>query len=148
MFSSVPVDLGDTVAVKGTPSEFGGQTQVSARGDAEVCADGTAADLPAPARWTCRPTTPTREALEGMRVAPVDTLTVSEVFDLTSFGELTPLRGRPAGAAHGAGPPQHPEAAAIAADNTLRRIVLDDGVSAGSATDPSVPVADHPGARR
>ena len=30
-----------------------------------------------------------RERLEGMLVNPEDTLTVSEVFDLTSFGELT-----------------------------------------------------------
>ncbi len=46
VFSSVAVDLGDEVAVTGAAVEFGGQTQVSARLDATVCADGTADDLP------------------------------------------------------------------------------------------------------
>ena len=54
------VDLGDTVAVTGTAQEFGGQTQISAATDVDVCADGTAADLPAPRRSTCPPATPTR----------------------------------------------------------------------------------------
>lgn len=129
VFSTVPVDLGDTVAVKGTPSERDGQTQISARGDAEVCADGTAADLPDPAPLDLPADDATRERLEGMLVTPVDALTVSEVFDLTSFGELTLSQGgllvQPTELARpGAG------AQAIAAENTLRRIVLDDGVSA------------------
>ena len=63
-----------------------------------------------------------------MLVAPVDNLTVSEVFDLTRFGELTLSEGgllvQPTELAR----PGTPEAAAIAADNALRRIVLDDGV--------------------
>ena len=35
VFSSVAVDLGDDVAVTGAAGEFGGQTQVSARLDAD-----------------------------------------------------------------------------------------------------------------
>jgi predicted extracellular nuclease len=66
-----------------------------------------------------------------MLVAPVDTLTVSEVFDLTRFGELTlsadGLLVQPTELAR----PGTAEAEAIAAENTLRRIVLDDGRSAG-----------------
>jgi predicted extracellular nuclease len=69
-----------------------------------------------------------------MLVAPADTLTVSEVFDLTSFGELTLSEGgllvQPTELAR----PGTPEAAAIAASNTLRRIVLDDGLSARVST--------------
>jgi uncharacterized protein len=134
VFSSVPVDLGDTVAVKGTPSEFGGQTQISARGDAEVCADGGVENLPAPAELDLPADDATREALEGMLVAPADTLTVSEVFDLTSFGELTLSQGgllvQPTELAR----PNSDEAKAIAAGNTLRRIVLDDGLSARVST--------------
>src|SRR5690606_18322477 len=49
VFSTAEVDLGDTVAVSGRAEEYFGQTQVSAASGAEVCADGTAADLPAPA---------------------------------------------------------------------------------------------------
>ena len=128
VFSPAAVDLGDTVAVTGTVSEFGGQTQITSRQDVEVCADGTAAALPPAAPLDLPADGATRERLEGMLVAPADTLTVSEVFDLTSFGELTLSEGgllvQPTELAR-----PGPAAQAIAAGNTLRRIVLDDGVS-------------------
>ncbi|MCU1431979.1 MAG: Endonuclease/exonuclease/phosphatase [Actinotalea sp.] len=137
VFSPVAVDLGDTVAVTGQAQEFSGQTQVSSREDVEVCADGTAADLPAPAPLDLPSDATVRESLEGMLVEPVDTLTVSEVFDLTSFGELTLSEGgrlvQPTELAR-----PGPEAEAIAAENTLRRIVLDD------ATTPRVSVTTRP----
>ena len=130
VFSTAAVDLGDTVAVAGQAQEFGGQTQISSRDDADVCSDGTAADLPAATPLDLPADDATRERLEGMLVAPADTLTVSEVFDLTRFGELTLSEGgllvQPTELAR-----PGPEAEAIAAENTLRRIVLDDGVSAG-----------------
>ncbi|SMO69284.1 hypothetical protein SAMN06273567_10359 [Geodermatophilus aquaeductus] len=138
VFSPVAVDLGDTVAVTGQAQEFGGQTQITSRTDVAVCADGTAADLPAPAPLDLPADDATRERLEGMRVAPADTLTVSEVFDLTSFGELTLSEGgllvQPTELAR----PGTPEAAEVAADNALRSIVLDDGLSArvGTTTRP------------
>jgi predicted extracellular nuclease len=128
VFSPVAVDLGDTVAVSGEAAEFGGQTQIVSSQDVQVCTDGTVADLPAAAALDLPADDATRERLEGMLVEPVDALTVSEVFDLTSFGELTLSEGgllvqptelaRPGTAAE-----------AIAAENTLRRIVLDDGLS-------------------
>jgi uncharacterized protein len=146
VFSPVAVDLGDTVAVTGRAEEFGGQTQITSQRDVAVCADGTAGDLPAPARLDLPADDGTRERLEGMLVVPVDTLTVSEVFDLTSFGELTLSEGgllvQPTELAR----PGTPEAAAVAAGNTLRRIVLDDGLSARVSTttrpylSPSTPV--------
>ncbi|MGY1779585.1 ExeM/NucH family extracellular endonuclease [Geodermatophilus sp. SYSU D01036] len=123
------VDLGDTVAVRGAVTEFGGQTQITARTDVAVCADGTAEDLPEPARLDLPAEDAERERLEGMLVAPVDTLTVSEVFDLTSYGELTLSEGgllvQPTELARPGA-----EAEAIAAENAMRGIVLDDGVSA------------------
>ncbi|PRY14453.1 ExeM/NucH family extracellular endonuclease [Kineococcus rhizosphaerae] len=125
--STAAVDLGDTVTVTGEAQEFGGQTQVRASG-VTVVADGSAADLPAPAALDLPADDATRERLEGMLVAPADRLTVSEVFDLTSFGELTLSEGgllvQPTELARpGAG------AAAVAAENTRRSIVLDDAVS-------------------
>ncbi|CCH89612.1 Endonuclease/exonuclease/phosphatase [Modestobacter italicus] len=130
VFSPVAVDLGDTVAVTGQALEFGGQTQITSRTDVAVCADGTAADLPAPAPLDLPADDTARERLEGMLVAPVDPLTVSEVFDLTSYGELTLSAGgvlvQPTELAR----PGTPEAAAVAAGNALRSITLDDGVSA------------------
>ena len=134
VFSEVPVGLGDTVAVTGAAQEFGGQTQIASAQDVEVCADGSAADLPAPAALDLPATDATRERLEGMLVAPADTLTVSEVYDLTSFGELTLSEGgllvQPTELAR----PGTAEAMAVAADNTFRRIVLDDGVSSRVST--------------
>ena len=124
------VDLGDTVAVTGAASEFGGQTQITSREDVDVCVDGDTGDLPEATPLDLPADVAARERLEGMLVAPVDTLTVSEVFDLVSFGELTLSEGgvlvQPTELAR----PGSPEAEAIAAENTLRRIVLDDGLSA------------------
>jgi len=129
VFSSVAVDLGDKVAATGRVEEYFGQTQVSARANAAVCEDGTAADLPDPAALDLPAGDAERERLEGMLVEPVDVLTVSEVFDLTSFGELTLSEGgilvQPTELAR-----PGPEAQAIAAENLARRITLDDGVSA------------------
>ena len=69
-----------------------------------------------------------------MLVTPVDSLTVSEVFDLTSFGELTLSEGgllvQPTELARPGTRGRRP----IAAENTLRRIVLDDGLSARVST--------------
>ncbi|MCF6744687.1 ExeM/NucH family extracellular endonuclease [Blastococcus sp. KM273128] len=134
VFSDVEVDLGDTVAVTGQAQERFEQTQIAAFENAAVCAEGTADDLPDAAPLDLPAGDEERERLEGMLVAPVDTLTVSEVFDLTSFGELTLSEGgllvQPTELAR----PGTPEAEAIAAGNALRRIVLDDGVSARVST--------------
>ncbi|WP_432519660.1 ExeM/NucH family extracellular endonuclease [Kineococcus sp. SYSU DK006] len=126
--SAVAVDLGDTVTVTGRAEERFEQTQVSAS-SVTVTAEGTAADLPAPAVLDLPADDAARERLEGMRVAPADRLTVSEVYDLTTYGELTLSEGgvlvQPTELARpGAG------AQAIAEQNALRSIVLDDAVSA------------------
>ncbi len=130
VFSPAAVDLGDTVAVTGQAQEYSGQTQIAARTDVTVCTDGTAADLPAAAPLDLPADDAARERLEGMLVASVDPLTVSEVFDLTSYGELTLSAGgvlvQPTELAR----PGTPEAAAVAAGNALRSITLDDGRSA------------------
>ncbi|WP_369056006.1 ExeM/NucH family extracellular endonuclease [Kineococcus terrestris] len=128
VFSPAAVDLGDTVTVTGQAQEFGGQTQIAAPTGVTVVADGTAADLPAPAVLDLPADDAARERLEGMLVRPGDRLSVSEVFDLTSFGELTLSAGgvlvQPTELARpGAG------AQAIAAENALRSVVLDDAVS-------------------
>jgi uncharacterized protein len=122
------VDLGDEVAVRGQAGERFGQTQITSRDEAAVCAEGGAEDLPAPVALDLPATDPEREAVEGMLVAPVDTLTVSEVYDLTSFGELTLSEGgllvQPTEVAEPGEPAQ-----LVAEENALRRIVLDDGLS-------------------
>jgi predicted extracellular nuclease len=124
--STLPVALGDTVAVRGRASEDFGQTQISSASDAGVCAAGSPADLPAPAALDLPTGDAGREPFEGMLVRPTDRLTVSEVFALTSFGELTLSEGgllvNPTEAAR-----PGPAADAVAADNGRRALVLDDG---------------------
>ena len=128
VFSPLAVDLGDTVRVTGTASEYFDQTQISSSRDAAVCADGTAADLPEAAPLDLPADDTARETVEGMLVEPVDTLTVSEVYDLTSYGELILSEGgllvQPTELAR----PGTPEAAAVEEDNRLRQIVLADGL--------------------
>ena len=133
VFSQVDVGLGDSVAVTGQASERFGQTQISSREDVEVCVDGGPQNLPARAPLDLPAGADQREMLEGMLVTPVDVLTVSEVFDLTSFGELTLSEGgllvQPTELAE-----PGPDAEAVRAANTLRRIVLDDGLSSRVST--------------
>lgn len=145
VFSPIEVGLGDTVAVTGGVSETFGQTQISSQTDTAVCVDGGVGDLPAAAALDLSAGDAARERLEGMLVAPADALTVSEVFDLTSFGELTLSEGgllvQPTELARPGA-----DAQAIAAENALRRIVLDDGsnvrlnVTTAPYLTPSTPV--------
>jgi predicted extracellular nuclease len=129
VFSPVDVGLGDTVAVSGGVSETFGQTQITSQTDVDVCVDGGAPDLPAASALDLPADDATRERLEGMLVQPADALTVSEVFDLTRFGELTLSEGgllvQPTELARPGA-----EAQQIAAENALRRILLDDGSNA------------------
>jgi predicted extracellular nuclease len=145
VFSPIQVGLGDTVAVTGGVSETFGQTQISSQSDAAVCVDGAPGDLPAASALDLPAGNADRERLEGMLVTPADALTVSEVFDLTSFGELTLSEGgllvQPTELARPGA-----DAQAIAAENALRRIVLDDGsnvrlnVTTAPYLTPSTPV--------
>lgn len=131
--SPVPVGLGDTVAVAGEASERFGQTQIASSGDVQVCQPGSAADLPAPAPLDLPAGDEPREAVEGMLVAPQDDLTVSEVYALTRYGELTLSQGgvlvQPTEAAR----PGSAEALAVATENARRRIILDDASNASTS---------------
>ncbi len=123
------VAIGDKVRVTGVVSEFGGVTEVSidARADVEVLGPGT---LPEAAPLALPLDNAGREALEGMLVAPVGPFTVTEVFNLGSFGELMLHAGdHPALTPTEVAEPGDP-ARAVVADNALRRILLDDGVTA------------------
>ena len=127
--TSAAVGLGDTVAVAGTASEKFGETRITP-GEVDVCNPGSAANLPAPTLLDLPATSAAREPLEGMLVAPQDTLTVSEVFNLTRFGELMLSEGgvlvQPTELADAGST----EAAVIATANERRRIILDDGTNA------------------
>ena len=131
--SGAVVGLGDEVAVTGRVSEFNTVTQISpSTTNVEVCS-ATPVPLPAPALLDLPAGDQDREPFEGMLVAPADVLTVSEVFDLTKFGELMLSEGgllvQPTELAR-----PGPAAEAIAIENARRRIILDDGLSARVST--------------
>lgn len=127
--SAADVALGDTVAVTGTAGEGFGQTQVVPAGDGAVAVCATGGALPAPVALPLPSSDAVRERTEDMLVAPAAPLSVSEVFGLTRFGELTLSAGgvllQPTEAAR-----PGPGADAVAADNAVRRIVLDDASTA------------------
>jgi uncharacterized protein len=135
VFSPVPVGLGDMVAVTGSASEFGSQTQVTSTQDVGTCELGDADDLPPAVSLDLPATDAEREPFEGMLVTPDSQLVVSEVFQLAGgatggFGEMTLAADgvllQPTEVAR----PGSPEAAAVAENNVLRRIVLDDASNA------------------
>ncbi|GGM12034.1 hypothetical protein GCM10007977_011500 [Dactylosporangium sucinum] len=122
------VALGDRVKVGGTPSEFNGLTEltIGAKSDVQVCAQGVA--LPAPAPFTLPLDEAGRESVESMLVAPIGQYTVSEVYNTNRYGEVVLAAGDKAlPIATDLARPGTPEAQQVAADNKLRRLLLDDG---------------------
>jgi 5'-nucleotidase len=139
------VDLGDVVTVTGTAAEFPADDPLSVtqltRASYSDC--GTA-ELPEPAVLPIPSDDATREAFEGMLVTPGTELTVSELFDLTSFGEVLLSSGGRLLSPTQAADPGAP-AAAVAAENVLRSITLDDGRSsrlAGGSVPPYLAPGD------
>ncbi|WP_394279573.1 ExeM/NucH family extracellular endonuclease, partial [Microbacterium sp.] len=122
------VALGDTVTVTGAVSEWNGLTELTvATGAAEVIAD---AEAPVPAEVSWPTTTAEREALESMLIAPQGDFTVTNTYSTNRYGEVglaqgtTPLR-QPTDVAR----PGSDQAAAVAADNAARGVLLDDGAT-------------------
>ena len=128
-FDGAGLALGDGVEVTGQVGEFNGATQVT------VDADGVAAAAPEPAPVTplaaAYPTTGAdREAHEGELLAPTDDFTVTNVFSTNRYAEIGLATGdRPLVQPTEVADAGSPEAAAVAADNAARGVVLDDGAS-------------------
>lgn len=119
------LNMGDQVRVTGTVSEYFDMTQISAT-QISVCGAGfsvtpTHVSLPVSDLSAL-------EAVEGMAVTLVQTLTVTENYNLGRFGELVlSANGRlfnPTQIAEPGIPAQ-----AVAEANRLRRLLLDDGSS-------------------
>lgn len=123
------VALGDTVRVTGKASEFNGLTQLAVDTGAARKIDAAAA--PKPVVLTTWPASiAQRESLESMLVSVTGTFTVTNTNNTNRYGEV--------GLAAGSGVLRQPtdvarpgsaEAAAAAADNLARGVVLDDGGS-------------------
>jgi 5'-nucleotidase len=141
------VAVGDQVRVRGVVSEFNGLTEVTigAKADFQVCAHD--ATLPTPAALTLPLDPATRESVESMLVAPVGDFTVSEVYNTNRFGEVVLAAGdQPAPIPTDRYRPGTPEAQAQAAENKLRRLLLDDGSSVNLANAGQLPPYVYPDA--
>ncbi|MEO1082053.1 MAG: ExeM/NucH family extracellular endonuclease [Pseudomonadota bacterium] len=120
------VGIGDEVAVTGEVVEFFDKTQINVTsGSVEVLStanplpNAALIDLPLNA-------VDDLEAFEGMLVTYVDTLTVSEYFELNRFGEVVLYEGgRPFQFTH-TSEPSVTGFAAHEADLARRRVILDD----------------------
>jgi uncharacterized protein len=120
----VDVNRGDIVRVRGTVTEFSGLTELSPVSAVTVC-PGTAT-VPATHVALPVPAITDLERYEGMLVDFEQTLTVTEVFNLGRFGEVS-LSGAgrlftPTAVAAPGAPAQ-----AVEANNNRSRIILDDG---------------------
>lgn len=134
VFGGTPTPaVGDAVRVTGTAGEYTGsgssQTQLAGAPTVAVCATGSTLPDPVPVTFPLA-AAGDPERVEGMRVTLPQTMVISEYFNYDRFGEV--VLGRPQDgsarlftptAVTDPGPP----AQALAADNALRRITLDDG---------------------
>lgn len=120
------VNVGDRVRVKASVAEFRDMTQLSTVSALEVCASGQAlpdaVDIQLPFA-----TVDSAEAFEGMLVS-FNGLTVNDVFNLSRFGSVTLSNGRRMTPTQIAAPGD--AANAVAAQNALNAVTLDDGSNA------------------
>ena len=123
--SNDSVALGDQVRVTGAAQEFQDQTQIGNVTSVVVCSTGndvTPTNVTFPVEAVAD-----LEAYEGMLVRLPQTLTVTEHFQLARFGQVTlSSGGRLFQGTHVADPGD--DAMAVAADNLLRRIIIDDAL--------------------
>lgn len=123
--TTADVQIGDLVCVTGTVAEYKGLTELK---DVTQLAVTGRAPLPSAARVSL----PLRsedslEALEGMRVFFPQRLTVTDVYSLGRYGEVTLSSHRLSAPTEIASPGS--DAVAVAHANAMDRIVLDDGSS-------------------
>jgi len=122
---AVDVVIGDLVRVEGPVSEFNGLTEITSFSGVSVLSNGN--PLPTVSVLSLPVTAVDDfEAYEGMYVTFPQSLYISEYFNFDRFGEivLTSERQFQPTATYD---PGSPEAAALAAENDLGRITLDDG---------------------
>ena len=120
-----PVEVGDRVRIEGTVAEYYHLTEITDVTGLDVLSTGN--PLPSPAQVTLPfGSTTEPERFEGMRVTFPQTLTVTGHRSLPQYGEVVlSAEGRLPRPTAVADPGS--AALEVAADNALRRILLDDG---------------------
>ncbi|MFE7628982.1 ExeM/NucH family extracellular endonuclease [Kocuria sp. NPDC057446] len=140
--TAATVPLGQFVEVTGEVAEYYGQTQLSVRSEGLRALDeATEAVKPAAVGWPTEETE--REDLEGMLLDPAGAFVVTDNHDLNRYGEIGLAAGTtPLVQPTAVGAPGSPEAAAQAADNAARGVLLDDGATTdyGNPANASVPL--------
>ncbi|PPH31979.1 ExeM/NucH family extracellular endonuclease [Rathayibacter sp. AY1F9] len=138
------VAIGDNLRITGAVSEFNGLTELTPTSAATVEKLGTPAVAPIAAAVGLPRTVEERETLESMLIAPQGAFTVTDTFDLNSFGSVGLTAGdSPLLTPTEVARPGTPELAAVVADNAARAIVLDDGASInflGAAANKAIPL--------
>jgi len=123
--TSFPVAVGDTVRVRGTAGEFNGQTQISAVQSTLTCPPAGASVSPASVTFPVAAVSDL-ERYEGMSISVAQDLTVTEVFTLARFGEVSlSANGRLDTPTNEVAPGA--PALALQDLNDRSRILLDDG---------------------
>jgi len=124
------VAIGDYVRVTGPVSEFNGLTEITVRAadGLQLLSDPRPAVTPATAAWPGDPAG--RESLESMLYQPTGDFTVTNTYATNQYGEVGLAAGTtPLVQPTDAAAPGSADAAAVAADNAARAVVLDDGAS-------------------
>ena len=133
VYSNDPVEIGDFVTVTGTVKEFKGLTEISPV-DSVVVSSSTLTP-PAPTPFSLPADDVAREAVEGMLVTLPQGLVISEYYNFDRYNEIvlsTERQNQPTAVVE-----PGPDAVALAADQELHRITLDDGRSIQNA-DPAI----------
>jgi 5'-nucleotidase len=127
---AITVTPGQYLEVTGVVAEYAGATQITVpAADAKVLGE-TAAPVTAATTTQLPATAAQRESLEGMLYRPTGAYTVTNTYSTNQFGEVGLAAGdKPLIQPTEVARPGSPEAAAVAADNAARGIVLDDGAS-------------------
>ncbi|RXZ49695.1 ExeM/NucH family extracellular endonuclease [Agromyces binzhouensis] len=131
--NGLDVAEGDLVHITGTVSEYFGMTEITAASNS-VCESGLA--LPPAAELTLPATPEAKESLEGMHVTLPQDLAILEFFEFGRYGTVmlgTDRQMQPTAVYE----PGSAEAIALAQENELNRIGLDDGRSAENP-DPAI----------
>jgi predicted extracellular nuclease len=121
---STPVSVGDVVRVMGTVTEYWGLTEIVSVSDLDTCGTGVVTPT-----MVSKPATSINEweAYEGMLITFPE-MTVTDNYDQGRWGEITlAFDGRLYSPTNVVEP--GPAAIAMQADNDLRVIQLDDGIS-------------------
>jgi len=120
--------IGSSVEVVGDVSEFNGTTELTLSGLSQLPAQPAVVPLSAP--WSSLDSDAEKESHEGELVAPQGAFTVTDSYDIDNYGEIGLAQGtKPLVVPTEVEDAQTGNTAAVAADNELRKITLDDGAS-------------------